>query len=310
MKNLYKIGDDLYIVSSSEKIKENTQTRIEGLNGDWFYNTIYNFIARTGDITSYDFKIILTTNKLLIQDGVQAIDDEFLQWFVQNPSCENVKVELIEEIPSGFTFGMFGNDEPPTELVYKIIIPIEEPKQETVNMNKNTHYVDFSNPNADKISSASTTTIKQETLEEGKLRQLFRNRSNCYADADDVVQAMDENCFIETINEWQQERSQQIIPFDAYNIEVFAIKPDENGKLFAYIGYKITNGNFHFNVVPFTEPQQERSYSEGDLREAYFSAIKSTGEGWNGEYANGNNPNIEEKFTEGFEEWFEQFKKK
>ena len=55
---------------------------------------------------------------------------------------------------------------------------------------------------------------------------------------------------------------------------------------------------------------QERSYSEGDLREAYFSAIKSTGEGWNGEYANGNNPNIEEKFTEGFEEWFEQFKKK
>ena len=54
----------------------------------------------------------------------------------------------------------------------------------------------------------------------------------------------------------------------------------------------------------------KRMYSEEDLREAYFSAIKSTGEGWNGEYANGNNPNIEEKFTEGFEEWFEQFKKK
>jgi hypothetical protein len=58
------------------------------------------------------------------------------------------------------------------------------------------------------------------------------------------------------------------------------------------------------------EQEVERSYSEGDLREAYFSAIKSTGEGWNGEYANGNNPNIEEKFTEGFEEWFEQFKNK
>ena len=39
---------------------------------------------------------------------------------------------------------------------------------------------------------------------------------------------------------------------------------------------------------------QERSYSEGDLREAYFSAIKSTGEGWNGEYAKGNSPDIEE----------------
>ena len=45
----------------------------------------------------------------------------------------------------------------------------------------------------------------KSTQEEVKLRQLFKNRSNCYADADDVIQAMDENCFIETINEWQQE---------------------------------------------------------------------------------------------------------
>ncbi len=45
-------------------------------------------------------------SKLLANDivSVQAIDDEFLEWFVKNPSCENVKVELIEEIPSGFTF--------------------------------------------------------------------------------------------------------------------------------------------------------------------------------------------------------------
>jgi len=38
-------------------------------------------------------------------------------------------------------------------------------------------------------------------MEEQKLRQLFKNRSNCYADAEDVVQAMDEDCFIETVNE-------------------------------------------------------------------------------------------------------------
>jgi hypothetical protein len=37
-------------------------------------------------------------------------------------------------------------------------------------------------------------------IDEQKLRQLFKNRSNCYADAEDVVQAMDEDCFIETIN--------------------------------------------------------------------------------------------------------------
>jgi hypothetical protein len=56
--------------------------------------------------------------------------------------------------------------------------------------------------------------------------------------------------------------------------------------------------------------QQERMYSEEDLRKAYFSGISSTGEGWNGEYANGNDPNIEEIFSEGFTQWFEQFKKK
>jgi hypothetical protein len=64
---------------------------------------------------------------------------------------------------------------------------------------------------------------------------------------------------------WQSERGQKIVPFDAVDIEVFAIKPDEYGKLFAYIGYKVANGNFEFNVVPFTEPQAERMYSEEDM---------------------------------------------
>jgi hypothetical protein len=56
--------------------------------------------------------------------------------------------------------------------------------------------------------------------------------------------------------------------------------------------------------------KQERSYSEEDLRTAYFSGIKTTGEGWNGEYANGNNPSIEEEFQEEFQEWLKQFKNK
>jgi len=38
-------------------------------------------------------KIILTTDQDLIKDGVQTIDDEFLEWFVKNPSCESVEVE-------------------------------------------------------------------------------------------------------------------------------------------------------------------------------------------------------------------------
>ena len=119
-----QVNQNIYI-TSDEEIKE----------GDWVFNFEYIYIvqydSKKHDSKFWYKKIILTTDQDLIKDGVQAIDDEFLEWFVKNPSCENVKVELIEEIPSGFTFGMFGNDEPPTELVYKIIIPKEEPKQET-----------------------------------------------------------------------------------------------------------------------------------------------------------------------------------
>lgn len=40
-------------------------------------------------------KIILTTDVDLIKDGVQAIDDDFLEWFVKNPSWEKVEAVSI-----------------------------------------------------------------------------------------------------------------------------------------------------------------------------------------------------------------------
>jgi hypothetical protein len=71
-------------------------------------------------------KIILTTDQDLIADGVQAIDDEFLEWFVKNPSCEFVKTKLVydyEEHPE-----LVGNPKEEWSY-YKIIIPQDEPKQ-------------------------------------------------------------------------------------------------------------------------------------------------------------------------------------
>jgi hypothetical protein len=41
-------------------------------------------------------KIILTTDPQLIADGVQAIDDKFLEWYVKNPSIKWSEVELRE----------------------------------------------------------------------------------------------------------------------------------------------------------------------------------------------------------------------
>lgn len=70
-------------------------------------------------------KIILTTDQDLIKDGVQPIDDEFLVWFVKNPSCETVEVKDIKTVPA---LQLTGNN----HLCYEIIIPKEEPKKETL----------------------------------------------------------------------------------------------------------------------------------------------------------------------------------
>jgi len=75
--------------------------------------------------SKYCKKIILTTDQDLIADGVQAIDDEFLEWFVKNPSCESVEV-IKDRV---FRLDEFRQRE--FYDSYKIIIPKEEPKQET-----------------------------------------------------------------------------------------------------------------------------------------------------------------------------------
>jgi hypothetical protein len=78
-------------------------------------NHIYCLVTT---VNSNGKKIILTTDQDLIEEGVQPISDEFLEWFVKNPSCEEVEVQKWFD---GLDF-----------LEYKIIIPKEEPKQETL----------------------------------------------------------------------------------------------------------------------------------------------------------------------------------
>jgi hypothetical protein len=78
-------------------------------------NHIYCLVTT---VNSNGKKIILTTDQDLIEEGVQPISDEFLEWFVKNPSCEEVEVQKWFD---GLDF-----------LEYKIIIPQEDPKPETL----------------------------------------------------------------------------------------------------------------------------------------------------------------------------------
>jgi len=117
-------------ITSDEEIKE----------GDWYLcldNTKCNdSIYKCNEVwlnmeekqPSYCKKIILTDNKDLIKEGVQSIDDEFLEWFIKNPTCEFVKTDLVpvNEFGSEITVNSYGFD----KFKYKIIIPQEEPKQE------------------------------------------------------------------------------------------------------------------------------------------------------------------------------------
>jgi hypothetical protein len=62
--------------------------------GDWFYNSFLNEILKMDvlDYSNFRKKIILTTDQDLITDGIQSIPNEFLEWFVRNPNCDNVQV--------------------------------------------------------------------------------------------------------------------------------------------------------------------------------------------------------------------------
>lgn len=114
-------GYDIYI-TNSEEIKEE----------DWFIykNEIIHrdkdkIDSMWVDAVKNGKKIILTTDQDLIKDGIQEIPKEFLEWFVKNPSCEFVDVEKdYVDLSDLGHYVQYTN--------YKIIIPQEEPKQETL----------------------------------------------------------------------------------------------------------------------------------------------------------------------------------
>lgn len=118
--------DDKLFLSTSPQISKNINSIVEGRNiyitsekeikeGDWVITPTNDVIQWAKVFQPDGKKIILTTDGDLINDGVQPIDDEFLEWFVKNPNCEKVEIE------NGW--GLEIDIETP---YYKIIIPKEE----------------------------------------------------------------------------------------------------------------------------------------------------------------------------------------
>ena len=126
-KNIYKIGKKLFI-TSDEEIKEGdyvVQINFEKTNTQVIKceTEFQTKIANSKDGSFSKNKIILTTDSYLIKDGVQEINDTFLEWFVKNTSCEFVELKHIikEYVDDQDAYGYDVN-------YYKIIIPKEDLK--------------------------------------------------------------------------------------------------------------------------------------------------------------------------------------
>jgi hypothetical protein len=138
MKNIFVLptsqASRLYLGNNRNFVFGMMQTSIQSRNDDFTNQHIYitsdeaieewyiyegRLLRASVNHSKYELlygkPITLTTDQDLIKDGVQAIDDEFLEWFVKNSSCEWVEVRYTVDFNSKAV----------------IIIPKEEPKQET-----------------------------------------------------------------------------------------------------------------------------------------------------------------------------------
>jgi len=117
-RNFHHRPHNVYI-TSDEEIKK----------GDWVLETLNDVLCKVkingNNYSNSSFKkIILTTDQDLITDGVQAIDDEFLEWLVKNPNCKFVETKAVEfEVDMGL-----GDECIEHGNYYKIILPEEETK--------------------------------------------------------------------------------------------------------------------------------------------------------------------------------------
>jgi hypothetical protein len=178
MKNIHKINQNIYI-TNDEEIKD-----VRPYKGKWqlekeqILNKFPNYLTDLSDCKL----VIMTTDQDLIKDGVQAIDDDFLEWFVKNPSCEEVKIEKFHGMNTSIAEVNFIsgdgllNWEGRSDLRdYKIIIPKEESKQELLQFGTkefNTFFSDLCDKN---LGGNTKNKIKQTAVEwlENELNQLL-----------------------------------------------------------------------------------------------------------------------------------------
>ena len=151
-------------ITSDEEIKE----------GDYFYSPFQGeerILKYNKFVIPFpkDKKIIITTDEVLIADGVQAIPNDFLEWLVQNPSCQ---------------YG--GYKDIPWD---QIITLKEEPKQEFTTVNGSsgctitvTDEIGKPIPYCGGLKEPKQQTTMKETIEE-EAERFYSEQSESYENA-------------------------------------------------------------------------------------------------------------------------------
>jgi hypothetical protein len=266
-------------ITSDEEIKE-------GEENEWYYDTNFNKITKwIGESNTYVNrwfkKIILTTDQDLIKDGVQSIDDEFLEWFVKNPSCE--EVDTIYE-PKNFFDIKKGWE-------YKIIIPkdyskIKEGLEKSIKGKE--HFVQhFKNGGTveDFKPTEETCTCTDECL--GYLTKTCKG----------IEEEPKQECMITKIMQMNAKMAYDSLPKQDKIVERFIANAKQETLEEVALNYAkqpllVTTKN---GFIAGAKWQQERSYSEEEVKEILKLRLN-----WFGISSNAFEDN----------KWFEQFKKK
>ena len=285
-KNIY--------ITSDEEIKEGDWVVFNELeivkctyskNGEFLFSE--PLTSSSNHHFSYFKKIILTTDQDLIEDGVQPIPDEFLEWFVKNSSCERVKVNR-------FVSGKYFCTNP--------IISKEETKPKTM-LESLQEY--FKNTSKEKVLEdwnqfqhldKEGITVKeflenqkQETLEEFSRRRFNEQKLDTYTSYN-IEDAIKEGV------KWQQEQEQnnENSWFNEYQeVEDYIIKRIGD-KFLEATPEKYNTASEATIALLENNWQQERMYSEEEVLEIIDSLFHR--------YAS--------SFRIDAKEYFLQFKKK
>ena len=296
-----QIPQNIYI-TSNEEIKE-------GFN-QWYLDRVLNKPYNSGGAQYAEKQdiIILTTDQELIKEGVQAIDDEFLEWFVNNPSCEEVEVNYQT---IGLKNGVW-------QYHYQIIIPKEEVKPhsfcETPDEKCTMNYCDENgcqNRKRELVEPKQETTLKELLLQLRNTPMTFVPKEEQKQHLIDMMKGDEElGLYEEPKQDWYCPKCQSYVSSESVTFEEthqtcntgVVIKEPKQETLEEAIKREYEarkfNSDFPFDPQSFklgVKWEAKRRYSEEEVKKLIIDFLFEKGIG---------------REVKNVEEWFEQFKKK